>query len=568
MTKLIEGPNNKELKTFSIHETDLSFVRHIKSLLFQYKHLENILNILLQQQFNKNQILLNHKDNNLDKESELILGKEMFNLLLNPIIMKAVLNHNTGGIKTKETIAKVNNYFQHNNLFNQAIQASKQLNDKNISMIIRRLKKDWSNYFSSLKDYNQGNKLGLTGKPSYPKAKKLSQVFNYSVPLESDKFSLKKSHKGLLGITLGKKMFYVYIGNSFYFKDKVINNVTISYSHGHIYYNFTYTIKSKNLIKDNESNLIIDKISKVAGGDIGLNNLLSLFINDHDTISLIISGKELISYNCHFNKRLAKINNLISQQIKFYKTVTSKVNNKDYQVPEVYTYEGQRLIKKKSQLFERRKLFMADYMNKVAKKILVYLSYYKVTDLVLSKNLSFVKTNGSIHMNKRTKQKFYQIPFGSLLNLIEQKVINYGINITWINESYTSKTSSLSSNIVEVQNKSFNKKSITPSDLNGNRGAKVKGKINNKLGRGLFKDIMINKIINADLNAACNHIKVGLQSMNLNINLNNIIKNMSLRKFCNPIKIKSNHEFDILLTRLRIVDIQLSNDNKEIYYLT
>lgn len=155
MTKLIEDPNNKELKTFSIHETDLSFVRHIKSLLFQYKHLENIINILLQQQFNKNQNLLNHidKDNNIDKElkdkdSELILGKEMFNLLLNPIIMKAVLNHNTGGIKTKETIAKVNKYFQHNDLFNQAIIASKQLNDKNISMIIRRLKKDWSNYFS------------------------------------------------------------------------------------------------------------------------------------------------------------------------------------------------------------------------------------------------------------------------------------------------------------------------------------------------------------------------------------------------------------------------------------
>ena len=352
MTKVKK--ENKELKTFSIHENNLSFVTHIKSLLFQYKHLENIINILLQQQFILNQQLKNTI--NEDKEKELIVGKEMFNLLLNPVIMKAVLNRNTGGIKTKEIIAKVNAYFQ----------------------------------------------------PSYPKAKKLSQVFHYSLPLESSKFSLRKSSKGLLGITLGKKIFYVYIGHTgieskHYFKDKIINNVTISYSHGHIYYNFSYSIKKDNSIKIKDSILPTNRMLKIAGGDIGLNNLMSLFINDDDTTSLIISGKELISYNCNFNKKLANTNELISKQVKSYKTITSKVNNKEYQVPEVYTYEGKRLLKKKSQLFERRKLFMADYMNKIAKKIIIYLNYYKVTHLVLSKNLSFIKTDGSIKMNKKTK---------------------------------------------------------------------------------------------------------------------------------------------------------------------
>ncbi len=574
MIKLTKNKEKKELKTFSIHENNLSFVTHIKSLLFQYKHLENIINILLYQQFTLNQKLKNNinKDKGKDKENELMVGKEIFNLLLNPVIMKAVLNQNTGGIKTKENIAKVNAYFQYNELFKQAIQTAKQLNDKNISMIIRRLSKDWSNYFSALKDFNHGNPKGLTGQPQYPKAKKLSQVFNYSLPLESDKFSLKKSNKGLLGITLGKKMFYVYIGHTgmeskYYFKDKIINNVTVSYSHGHIYYNFSYSIKN-NIIKTKDLTLPTDRILKVAGGDIGLNNLLSVFVNDDDTTSLIISGKELISYNCHFNKKLAHTNELISKQVKTYKTITSKVNNKEYKVPDIYTYEGKRLINKKSQLFERRKLFMADYMNKISKKLLIYLSYYKVTHLVLSKNLSFTKTDGSIKMNKKTKQKFYQIPFGSLLNLIEGKVSNYGINITWINEAYTSKTSSISSDVVEVQLKNSNKEIIVPNDLNGNRGTKVKGKKNNELGRGMFKDTVINKMINADLNAACNHIKVGIKNMNLNMNINDIVKKISLRKFCNPIKVKSNHEFDTLLKRLKIVDRQLSNDNKEIYYLT
>ena len=123
MTKIKKvKEEKKELKTFSIHENNLSFVTYIKSLLFQYKHLENIVNILLQQQFILNQQLKDKYNNNntkdtIIKDKELIVGKEMFNLLLNPVIMKAVLNRNTGGIKTKENIAKVNHYFQHNELF-------------------------------------------------------------------------------------------------------------------------------------------------------------------------------------------------------------------------------------------------------------------------------------------------------------------------------------------------------------------------------------------------------------------------------------------------------------------
>ena len=74
-------------------------------------------------------------------------------------------------------------------------------------MIIRRLNKDWKNYLSSLKEFYNGNPKGLTGKPSFPKTKKLSKVFNYSLPLEPSKFSFKKLKQGLLGINLGKKCF-------------------------------------------------------------------------------------------------------------------------------------------------------------------------------------------------------------------------------------------------------------------------------------------------------------------------------------------------------------------------
>ena len=540
----------KDYKTFSIHEANLSIVNQITKNLLTYKHLENILNILLQQQLS-----LSDNDNLTQQQKE--LHKDIFWLLLNPIVMKAVLSNNSGK-KYKESISKINTYFKDNDLFQQAKSLNNDLNDKNISMIVRRLNKDWKNYFSSLKDFYNGNQLGLTGKPSCPKAKKLSKVFNYSLPLEPSKFSLKKLKQGLLGLNLGKKMFYVYIGKNIdYIQDKTINNVTISYSHGHIYYQFTYIHNNKITINNSELNISKKKVVKEAGADVGINNLLSLFINDNDTQSLIISGKELISYNVHFNKRLAKTNELISQQILTYKTVIGK-NNQPYEVPESYTELGKNLIHRREQLFERRKLYLDDYLNKMSKKVLTYLSLHKVNLLVLSKNLSFTKTTGEIKMIKKVKQKFYQIPFGKLLNLIENKSLQYGIEIKWIDEAYTSKTSSISAdvNLVQKKGKELREKEsknlpieekdlITSNDLKGNRGVK-KG-----LGRGMYKDTVIEKIMNADLNGACNHIKVYLG--NRSKDMVNKLKQQSkyLWKWCNPVKIKSNHEFDKILKNIK-----------------
>ena len=70
----------------------------------------------------------------------------------------------------------------------------------------------------------------------------------------------------------------------------------------------------------------------------------------------------------------------------------------------------------------------------------------------------------------------------------------------------------------------------------------------------MFKDIVINKVINADINAAVNHIKVGINQ----IGLKDIKINKDLFKYCNPIKIKikSNHEFDKVIKTYQIVDIQ------------
>ena len=49
---MVKVKEKKYLKTFSIHEKDLSLVHQFSQIILQYKHLENILNILIAYEFN------------------------------------------------------------------------------------------------------------------------------------------------------------------------------------------------------------------------------------------------------------------------------------------------------------------------------------------------------------------------------------------------------------------------------------------------------------------------------------------------------------------------------------
>ena len=53
----------------------------------------------------------------------------------------------------------------------------------------------------------------------------------------------------------------------------------------------------------------------------------------------------------------------------------------------------------------------------------------------------------------------------------------------------------------------------------------------------MFKDSVLNKIINADLNGACNIVKI----------VDKLIGDINYFKFCNPIKCKSDHELTAVI---------------------
>jgi putative transposase len=505
------------LKTFTLHERNKHITRYMKCAILNYKHIENILNILL-----SNELKLMPKGDNLTKQQK-NKAWEMFNLLTNSITMKAFISGNKGGIKTKDSIEKVNNYFEGNELFEALKLSYENVNDKTLSMVITRLKKDWSNYFKNTKSWFElGEKSGLTGMPKHPKPKKLEKVNKYSIPLDKEKFGINENY---FGLTVFKKQIKIHYKNVDYLKDKTINNLTVALSNGEIYYHFTYEEKPCETKSSKQKRKL-----KVSGGDVGLNNLLAIFTSVHTTDSIVLDGNPFISKNAYYNKEIAKLQKERSKNVIEWKIVGDK------KYPIKYNAIGRHLKNKINHLLELRNRFFDDKFNKLSKKTLQYLKKNDVTDFVISSNLSFVKTKGSINIGKVNNQKFYHIPFGKLLNLIKNKASKYGIEIHDIDEAYTSKASCLSDDVVELQRKRKNKEKILSTDLNGSRGKK-----GCKLTRGLFRDDTHDLIFHSDINGAANHIKVKFKKTNI-VSLKNYKK-----KLCTPIVIKSAHQFDMLL---------------------
>ncbi|PKP58416.1 MAG: transposase, partial [Candidatus Altiarchaeales archaeon HGW-Altiarchaeales-2] len=131
---------------------------------------------------------------------------------------------------------------------------------------------------------------------------------------------------------------------------------------------------------------------------------------------------------------------------------------------------------------------------------------------------------------------FIQIPFLSLFEIFKYKAKEYNISIHFVDEAYTSKTSCITANINKVQELNKNlTNNHTPSEpvplirVEGKEGNIYKGK---RTQRGLFKDTILNKVWNADLNGAVNILKVGTKITKTSFEW---LKN-ALWKLSNPIK--------------------------------
>jgi putative transposase len=188
--------------------------------------------------------------------------------------------------------------------------------------------------------------------------------------------------------------------------------------------------------------------------DFGLNNLITT-VENKNTKPIIISGKILKSINRQWNKRKAKLYSIKDKQNLKWTEQLDKITT-------------------------TRNTVVKDYLHKTAQLIVGYCIKNKIGNICLGK-LKEIKKN--IRMGRRNNQNFVNLPIQMLKQMITYKVHLVGIKVHEVDESYTSKCSSL--DLEPIQ--------------------KHKNYVGKRIKRGLFRGS--NYLLNADVNGALNILR-------------------------------------------------------------
>jgi len=204
--------------------------------------------------------------------------------------------------------------------------------------VLKQLDNNWKSYFKAIKDY-KSNAKKYKGKPKVPKYKKHTNMLiytNQSASIKDNKIYLSKD----IIIDIPK------------YKDfNKFQQIRILHLYGNIFeIEIIYEEECKNIELDYE---------KYASIDLGLNNLITL-VSQHKP--LLISGKQLKSYNQYYNKRKA-----------YLQSIKDKMNIKDYT--------------KQLRILElNRKNYIKDYLHKVSRIVINYLIHNRIGTLAVGYN--------------------------------------------------------------------------------------------------------------------------------------------------------------------------------------
>ena len=258
--------------------------------------------------------------------------------------------------------------------------------------ILKILDKNWTSFFKSIREYKK-NPDKFKGRPALPKYKhktKGRNILVYTIQAISSK-ELRNGCVKLSGSNLMVKT-----------RKQDIQQVrVIPRVDGYI---FEIVYKKKEVVNEK-----LDP-SKIAGADIGLNNLMTVTSNQKGLRPLLINGKPLKAMNQYYNKKKATLQSFV----------------------------GDRTSRKIRKLTDKRNRKIDDYLHKVSRFVVDYLVENNIGTFVIGKNKQW-KTE--IYIGRRNNQAFVCIPHARLIHMIEYKCKLIGIQVILTEESYTSKCS-------------------------------------------------------------------------------------------------------------------------------
>jgi IS605 OrfB family transposase len=349
--------------------------------------------------------------------------------------------------------------------------------------------KSWAR---ALKEYKE-NPERFKGKPNLPKPRKLKSLTRFRVVVPH----VIEDRKLFLKLRNGEPPLKVLLSEGF---DYRVKEVKLLYDMDWIEFQVVY-----------EKEINVQSIGVYqAGIDIGLDNLVSVVSDNPELRSFIVSGKELKSYNRWWNKKVAEIRSHMDRILNMIKEERDEEKRK--------SLEKHYLCLKRYlwNLYKARDRKLDTWMHQVTRRLadLLYETGHRI--VYVGKNA--IDKNG-ISFSKVVNQNYVYIPHRKLVNMLRYKCEELGIQVVEVDERYTSKASPISDDVVSVQSK---KKNGEEAQFSGKR-----------VCRGLYKDLKLNKVFNADLVGAMNILKAGAKLRRFLLDMKTLFI-----KLCNPVKFR------------------------------
>lgn len=347
--------------------------------------------------------------------------------------------------------AFIGNYYSYGGSFIKKIQEAigTKLKLKDRQTILRKVCADWTTYFKTKEAVKDKDvKVNLPGYKRY----------DYLV-CEFDKQMLKPceyEEKRVLGF-LGLKS---KIKAPEWLKEEEIQAARFKYKNNYLYVEIIYK-------KEDKKKTLKRLKRRVAAIDPGLNSIATMTFSWMKK-PIAVRGKHLKSINQLYNKTVAKLNGKISEYEK------TKEKAKEERIRELI-----------GRVTEKRNLRVEHELHKISKEIVRILKEEKVSKLIFGHNKG-QKTE--INIGKRNNQNFVNIPYNKLINYLEYKCEEVGIEFELQEESYTSKASFISNDDI-------------PTYIEGDS---TKYSFSGTRRRGIYTDNKHNLKIHSDVNGSYN----------------------------------------------------------------
>lgn len=276
----------------------------------------------------------------------------------------------------------------------------RKLNAQMSQQVLKKLDKNYSSFFSLLKKKGNDDYDKSISKPRFlPKDGRKELIFS------RDLFRIKDDNIFLSvpkDIQLEYKIKFLEFKLPNYIKDKEIKYIEIIPSCGRY---------SMSIVYNNNLEITPNQSTDWMSIDLVINNLCSITSNKF--VPVLLNGNPIKSINQKFNKRISSCQKKLKPN-------------------------GKKSPKKIKSLYSKRGDKLHSEMHKVSSFIV---------DLVKDKNIGTVvigynpEWKQRCSLGKKNNQKFVQIPYMKLINQLQYKLLEQGIELIIQEESYTSKCS-------------------------------------------------------------------------------------------------------------------------------